>query len=51
MYVRHCELGEAKIRRMAKDVGLLPLAAPTFVPVDASGIFVLMSNYTGKEVV
>jgi hypothetical protein len=29
----------------------LPLSAPTFVPVDAQGDFVLMCDYTGKEVV
>jgi hypothetical protein len=30
--------------------GLLP-RLPTFVPVDATVPFVLMCNYTGKEVV
>jgi hypothetical protein len=34
-----------------KSSPLLYSAAPTFVPVDAQGIFVLMCDYTGKEVV
>jgi hypothetical protein len=31
--------------------GGVALWAPTFVPVDAQGDFVLMCDYTGKEVV
>jgi hypothetical protein len=30
---------------------LVPFSVPTFVPVDAQADFVLMCDYTGKEVV
>ncbi len=29
----------------------MALSTPTFVPVDAQGNFVIMCDYTGKEVV
>jgi len=36
---------------MQKESFLLLSPVPTFVPVDAQGDFVLMCDYTGKEVV
>ena len=42
-------ISSAKASKLA-DEGM-PLSVPTFVPVDAQGEFVLIRDYTGKEVV